>query len=77
MKQEEPKLSEVLEVMNASFSRLEDQMATKEDLKELRLDLRKTEHRIRDHMDAKFADTNALIRGHEVRIGRLEGFHSV
>ena len=80
MKRDEPKLSDVLDVMNAAFSRIEAQMATKQDIADLRSEMRgemrTMEHRMRDHFDAKFADTNALVRGHEIRIQRLESFHS-
>ena len=76
---------EMLEAVNTALTRvevrvrsIEDRMATKQDLEGFatKHDLRSMEHNIRDHFDTKLADTNSLIRGHELRVVRLESFHS-
>lgn len=67
--------------MESRMDRMESQMATKQDLANVRLelhgDIRRSEHRIRDHVDAKLADLRGAVRSNTQRIDTLESLHSL
>ena len=82
-KEKEITNKELLDSINRSFSRIEEKMATKEDLLKVQLQVGEIESDLKsfkkdtqdnfDKLNDKFDDLNDTVMNHDTRIEKLEG----